>query len=68
MIRCFFYNAEFATGSGQEEYREINLKTGNISKNVKYGRQFPLSEKNKDRFNQVWTTIYDAFYQIITDC
>ena len=43
---------EPATGGGVGEgFQAIYLKAGNISKSVKYGKQFPLSEKASKRFN-----------------
>jgi hypothetical protein len=47
------------SGGNEEGFREIYLKTGNITKNVKHGKQFPLSEKDLARFNAIWTNIYD---------
>lgn len=47
------------TGGNGEMFQAIYLKAGNISKNVKYGKQFPLSERDRKRFNQIWSPILD---------
>jgi hypothetical protein len=52
-------NGSPPSGGNEEGFREIYLKTGNISKNVKHGKQFPLSEKDRIRFNAIWTTMLD---------
>lgn len=47
-------NEQSADNTEEAGFREIRLQAGKISKSVKQGKRFPLSEKNRVRFNRIW--------------
>ncbi|MEZ5425554.1 MAG: hypothetical protein R2747_04760 [Pyrinomonadaceae bacterium] len=54
-------------GNG-EEFKEIYLKTGDASKIVRKGKNFPLSGNENERFNEVWTTMLDISFEKVGPC
>ena len=61
-----FINAEFdliedqpPANDGEKGFQEITIQAGNISKTVRKGQRFPLSEKSEKSFNSIWTDNLD---------
>lgn len=61
-----FINAEFdlienqpPANEGEKGFQEITIQAGNISKTVRKGQRFPLSEKSVKSFNSIWTDNLD---------
>lgn len=44
---------------GEKGFQEIQIQAGNISKTVRKGQRFPLSEKSVNSFNSMWTNNLD---------
>ncbi len=59
---------QLSAKNGEEEFKEIHLQAGNITKKVRQGKQFPLSEKSTSRFNGLWTNMLDLAFEKTPSC
>ncbi len=56
------------SSSSEEGFREIYLQAGNITKKVRQGKQFPLSDKSNTHFNGLWTRMLDLAFEYTPQC
>ena len=49
---------------GEKGFQEIQIQAGNISKTVRKGERFPLSEKSEKLFNSLWTDNLDRLVDL----
>ncbi len=52
-------NYEQSDKPESDNYREISLETNGVAKTVRYDDSFPLSQKDRKKFNALWTDIND---------
>ena len=50
------------------DFREIHFRSDDTVKSVKYSERFPLTEKHRERFNNIWTDIDNFAFARLPSC